>query len=110
MLINFKSVILMLVVKSVTSSGLSGFLFEDNKSPERYISDNGEITYTLPSWPHQIGCCFTVFINFDRYSSIVPLVDFRFFKFDTFCYKNPLILELGMNLIMRSGFMANLIN
>ena len=78
---------------------LSGFLFEDNKTSKRWVDDNGEITYRLSRWYEKIGyvqvlnifykeksqyflfrCCFTSYVNFDRYSSIVTFVDFRFFQ------------------------------
>ena len=35
--------------------GLSGFLFEDNKTSKRWVKDNGEITYRLPRWYKNIG-------------------------------------------------------
>ena len=68
---------LVLAIFKNCQAELSGFIFEDNKSSKRYESENGELLFELPNWPHKISCCFTTFINFDRYSSIVPLVDFR---------------------------------
>ena len=35
---------------------LSGFLFEDNKSDKRYVPENGEINYKIPTYPHQVRC------------------------------------------------------
>ena len=56
---------------------LSGFIFNDNKSSRRYIHENGELSYEISNWPNKLGCCFSVFIDFNRYSSIIPLLDFR---------------------------------
>ena len=53
------------------------YQFDDNQSSERFIEDNGEMTYALPSIPMNIGICFNLFINFNRYSSLVPIFDFR---------------------------------
>ena len=36
-------------------ASLSGFLFEDNKSSDRWTPENGEITYRLPNWSTNIG-------------------------------------------------------
>ena len=78
---------------------LSGFLFEDNRSAKRWIEENGEISYTLPRWYSQIGyvqvkssgfywlnllfisfvrCCFTAYVDFDRYSSLITFLDLRY--------------------------------
>ena len=56
---------------------LIGYQFDDNQSSERFIEDNGEMTYALPTIPMNIGICFNLFINFNRYSSLVPIFDFR---------------------------------
>lgn len=57
---------------------IPGFIFEDNRSQERYIPDkNGEMSIELSSWPSQLGICLTLFVDFNRYSSIVPIFDFR---------------------------------
>ena len=37
------------------SLNLSGFLFEDNRSQNRWIGENGEISFELPRWYSQIG-------------------------------------------------------
>ena len=57
--------------------GLTGYKFEDNKSNKRQVTANGEMTYELPSIPSYIGVCFSLYINFNRYSSVVPIMDFR---------------------------------
>ena len=48
-----KSILYFLMIK--LSMNLSGFLFEDNRSSNRYIEENGEISYTLTRWYSQIG-------------------------------------------------------
>ena len=62
---------------------LSGFIFNDNKSSRRYIHENGELSYEISNWPNKLGCCFSVFIDFNRYSSIIPLLDFRLNKYQS---------------------------
>ena len=48
---------LLLVISWIAGSeGLSGFLFEDNKSDKRYVPENGEINYKIPTYPNQIRC------------------------------------------------------
>ena len=32
-----------------------GYIFQDNQSTERYIAENGELTFELPSWSSKIG-------------------------------------------------------
>jgi hypothetical protein len=59
------------------ASGLTGYQFEDNKSQNRFIAENGEMTFKLSRIPKQIAACFNLFVNFNRYSSIVPIMDFR---------------------------------
>ena len=44
---------------------------------QRYIPENGEMTYELAGIPSQLSLCFSTYISFNRYSSLVPLVDFR---------------------------------
>ena len=87
---------LLLVISWIAGSeALSGFLFEDNKSDKRYVPENGEINYKIPTYPNQIRCrlqteiififlkmsfssCFALYVNYNRYSSIVPIWDFRY--------------------------------
>ena len=48
---------LLLVISWIAGSeALSGFLFEDNKSDKRYVPENGEINYKIPTYPNQIRC------------------------------------------------------
>ena len=35
--------------------GLKGYWFKDNLDSKRYVSENGEMTYTLPRWPMEVG-------------------------------------------------------
>ena len=56
---------------------LTGYQFEDNKSDKRYVEDNGEMTFSLPAIPHHLATCFNLYINHNRYSSLVPIMDFR---------------------------------
>ena len=56
---------------------LTGYQFEDNKSDKRYVAENGDMIYELPTTPSYIAVCFSLYINFNRYSSLVPIMDFR---------------------------------
>ena len=73
-------------------------------------------------------CCLTVYINFDRYSSIVTLVDFRWILYLDISTQSllivlsclllclpknlvsPFFIELIMKEDIQNGFMANQIN
>ena len=67
-----------LLIQSLHCSlGLVGYSFEDNKAEERFVQENGEMTFQLSTIPKQIAVCFSIFVNFNRYSSIVPIMDFR---------------------------------
>ena len=49
---------LVLLLLSLLCAGLHsvpGFIFQDNQSTERYIAENGELTFQLPSWSSKIG-------------------------------------------------------
>ena len=46
--------LLLVICWIVGTECLSGFLFEDNKSDKRYVPENGEINYKIPTYPHQI--------------------------------------------------------
>ena len=49
---------LVLLLLSLLYAGLysvPGFIFQDNQSRERYIAENGELTFELPSWSSKIG-------------------------------------------------------
>ena len=59
------------------ASCLIGYQFEDNKNDKRYVAANGEMTYELPGLPSYIAVCFSLYVNFNRYSSLVPIMDFR---------------------------------
>ena len=56
---------------------LVGYSFEDNKVEDRFIQENGEMNFELARIPTQIAACFSFFVNYNRYSSIVPIMDFR---------------------------------
>ena len=56
---------------------LTGYQFSDNKSDKRYVKENGEMTYVLRTIPQQLSACFNLYINHNRYSSLVPIMDFR---------------------------------
>ena len=56
---------------------LTGYQFEDNKSDKRYVTENGEMSYELPVFPSYMATCFSLYINYNRYSSLVPIMDFR---------------------------------
>ena len=56
---------------------VTGYQFEDNRNQKRFLPENGEMTYKLPSIPTKISACFSLYINFNRYSSLVPIMDFR---------------------------------
>ena len=56
---------------------LTGYKFEDNKSDKRYDTENGEMIYELPVFPSNLATCFSLYINYNRYSSLVPIMDFR---------------------------------
>ena len=44
---------------------------------QRWIPENGEMTVRLAGIPSHLSLCFSTYISFNRYSSLVPLVDFR---------------------------------
>ena len=67
----------LLLVSLHYSLELVGYSFEDNKVEDRFIQENGEMTFELPRIPTQIAACFSFFVNYNRYSSIVPIMDFR---------------------------------
>ena len=56
---------------------LIGYQFGDNKSDKRFEPENGEMVYELPSPPKYIAACFRLYVHFNRYSSLVPIMDFR---------------------------------
>ena len=60
-----------------TVLGLTGYQFQDNKSDQRNLPENGEMVFQLPSFPPLLAACFSIYIDFNRYSSVVPIMDFR---------------------------------
>ena len=72
-----KKTVLFLLLASHPVWSLSGYQFEDNQSDKRYVQENGEMTYALPTIPSYIAACFNLYINHNRYSSLVPIMDFR---------------------------------
>ena len=75
--ITMKFSILITLLATRSASGLTGYQFVDNKSQNRFIAENGEMTFKLSRIPKQIAACFSLFVHFNRYSSIVPIMDFR---------------------------------
>ena len=69
------SPLLFFLVPMVT--GLTGYQFQDNKSDQRNLPENGEMVFQLSSFPPLLAACFSIYIDFNRYSSIVPIMDFR---------------------------------
>ena len=56
---------------------LTGYQFEDNRSEKRYLQENGEMTVELTNMPYSLATCFSLYISYNRYSSLVPIMDFR---------------------------------
>ena len=59
------------------SYGLEGYKFEDNLSRYRVIPENGEMSVKLGKSFERISTCISFFVNFNRYSNLVPIFDFR---------------------------------
>ena len=68
---------LLCVMLASPSHSLAGYQFEDNKSDKRSLPENGELSYELPSIPSHLAICFSLYISYNRYSSLVPIMDFR---------------------------------
>ena len=60
-----------------SSQGLAGYKFEDNQSRQRNIPANGEMSIRLRNNMEKVGICISFFVNFNRYSGIVPILDLR---------------------------------
>ena len=70
--------VFIIIIKVSFVLSISGYHFNDNKSQKRFVPEkNGNMTFRLNSWPRKLGCCFTAYIDFDRYSSISTFLDFR---------------------------------
>ena len=68
-------IILGLIAQSVC---LVGYEFLDNRNrTARYTPQNGEMSLQLDRVPDKLAACFSVYVKFNRYSNIVPLMDFR---------------------------------
>ena len=68
-------IILGLIAQSVC---LVGYEFLDNRNrTSRYTPQNGEMSLQLDRVPDKLAACFSVYVKFNRYSNIVPLMDFR---------------------------------
>ena len=72
-----KLAFLSLLLPAHPAWSLTGYQFQDNQSDKRYLQENGEMTYELPTTPSYIAACFSLYINYNRYSSLVPIMDFR---------------------------------
>ena len=59
------------------TNAIVGYKFSDNLVKERMISENGEISLILPNTPEKVSICLSLFIDFNRYSDILPIFDFR---------------------------------
>ena len=57
--------------------GLVGYNFEDNLSKLRFIAENGEMSLRLEKIGERIAICFSLYVDFNRYSDLVPFFDFR---------------------------------
>ena len=68
---------ILFVLSASPACSLTGYQFEDNKSDKRFVAENGEMSYELPSIPSYIAVCFSLYVTFNRYSSVVPIMDFR---------------------------------
>ena len=60
-----------------STQGLAGYKFEDNQSRQRNIPANGEMSIRLRNNMEKVGICISFFVNFNRYSGIVPILDLR---------------------------------
>ena len=60
-----------------SSHGLAGYKFEDNQSRQRFIPANGEMSIRLRNNMEKVAICISFFVNFNRYSGIVPILDLR---------------------------------
>ena len=70
--------LLSLVSMAGLSAGLVGYEFQDNKNKkDRFIPENGEMNLKLAAVPDYVAACFSLYVNFNRYSNIIPLIDFR---------------------------------
>ena len=49
----------------------------DNLSRNRVMPENGEMSIKLSGNMDKVAICISVFVNFNRYSDLVPLFDFR---------------------------------
>ena len=57
---------------------LTGYEFLDNKNKtERFLPANGEMNIKLPAVPDRVAACFSCYVKFNRYSNILPIIDFR---------------------------------
>ena len=70
-------VLLSLVLTTHLAHCLTGYQFEDNRSEKRYLPENGEMTLELTNMPNYMATCFSLYISYNRYSSLVPIMDFR---------------------------------
>ena len=68
---------ILFLLTNYPAHSLTGYQFDDNRSEIRYLPDNGEMTYELPNIPHFLATCFNLYISYNRYSSLVPIMDFR---------------------------------
>jgi hypothetical protein len=68
---------LLLLLLPILALGLTGYQFEDNRSDKRSVPENGEMTFALPTTPSYIAACFSLYVKYNRYSSLVPIMDFR---------------------------------
>ena len=56
---------------------LVGYEFLDNKNKtERFLPANGEMNIKLPAVPDRVAACFSLYVKFNRYSNILPIIDF----------------------------------
>ena len=74
------------------SAGLVGYQFGDNlDKSSRYIPENGEMNIKLPAVTDHVAACFSLYVKFNRYSNIIPLIDFR----TSFDQKTPFVRIWG---------------
>ena len=59
------------------SECLVGYRFQDNRSRNRMVAANGEMSMELRSSVDKMAICISFFVNFNRYSNTVPIFDLR---------------------------------
>ena len=61
----------------VPSQALVGYRFQDNRAKQRVVGANGEMSFRVRKGMERFSICISFFVNFNRYSNIVPIFDLR---------------------------------